>query len=66
MAKLHQIKIRLTAGGLGLVEIDGVDISNNVTKISFVARPGELNKIRIDLMGDVDLVAEGCDVLEGV
>ena len=67
MAKVfHEIKVRINAMGVGAVEVDGVDISKNVTGITIVARPGETNKITIDLLGDVDLVAEGCDVLEGV
>ena len=67
MAKVfHEIKIRINATGLGSVEVDGVDISKHVTRITVDARPGQTNKITIDLLADVDLVAEGCDVLEGV
>ena len=65
MAKgFHQVKIRLSASGIGSVEVDGVDISLNVTCISIVARPGEPNKVTIELLGEVDLVAEGCDVMQ--
>lgn len=65
MAKVfHEIKVRINAVGLGSVEIDGVDISKNVTGITVVAQPGKTNKITIDLLGDVDLVAEGCDIVD--
>ena len=60
--EFHQVKIRLSAAGLGSVEVDGVDISVNVTSIFIVARVGEPNKVTIGLLGGVDLVAEGCDV----
>lgn len=39
------IEIKVDAGGRGKIIIDGVDFSNKINKVEFVAQAGELTEV---------------------
>lgn len=49
-------RIKLGVTGRGLVEVAGLDLSSQVTALSFDARAGaEINRLMLELRGDTEL-----------
>ena len=55
----HKIKVKVQQNGMGRVEIDGVELSDSIRKITITANPNQAcTEVAVVFTGDVELDGE--------